>query len=394
MPRRPASPPKLQRRRRGSGSVSVAADGTIRARLPARIDPRRRAREFPPGHLADAGAWLDNSLRPRAAPPAATQATTLGDWAGIWWETYVQPIHPPNTSKWYLYALQQLAALYGTPVDAVRPSALQGAVGALTARVDAATVQGIVGVWRRCLDAAIEDELLARNPAKRLSVPRVTKRPPARYVTALELDVLWPAIRGHRFEAAFAVVFGCGLRIAEILGLHWEHVDFVNRRIWVQHQFTNGHWRDLPKGRNPHWAPMPEQVAGPLLRHRDAQPPGCLLVMQSPHRGKVGRREQKPRPWSRHAVADDLAVLVARVGLDALTPHSGRHGLATHLMEHGVPAPVIAERLGNSPLVVVQTYGHATPGGRQRADKLVDAYLEGSVSEHESDATGDIRATG
>ncbi len=393
MARRPKPPDPPPRRAYGTGSISVAADGTIRARLPKRLDPKRTAKEFPPGHLAEAVAWLDQHLHPRPAETAASPATTLGDWTGHWWQTFVEPIHPPNTAKWYLYALQKLEPLYGVPVATVRPSALQGVVGALTASIDAATVQGIAGVWRRCLDAAIDDDLLTKNPARKLSLPKAPRRPPARHITPDEIALLWPAIRGHRFEAAYAIVLGCGLRIAEILGLHWEHVDFVNRRIWVQWQFTNGHWRDLPKGRNPHWAPMPEPVAEALRRHQASQPPGCVLVLQSPHRGKVGKREKKPRPWSRHAVADDLDAIVAKLGLDELTPHSGRHGLATHLMSAGVPAPVIAERLGNSPLVVVQTYGHATPGGRARADELVEQYLATEapepVSKPDSDTLGD-----
>jgi integrase len=382
MPRKKPPDPPPRRRVRGTGSISVAADGTIRARLPASVDPKRPARAFRPGQLDAAHAWLDGYLNPQ---PAAPVALTLGDWTGHWWRTFVEPIHPPNTAKWYLYALQQLAALDGVLLTDIRPSTLQGVVGALAGRVDAATVQGVVGVWRRCLDAAIDDDVISKNPARRLTVPKRSKPPPARHITADEVAALWPAISGKRFEPAYALMLGCGLRIGEILGLYWEHVDFVGHRIWIQHQFTNGHWRALPKGRNPHWVPMPERVAVALRRHQDSQPAGYVLVMQSPHRGRLAKREKKPRPWSRNSVANDLANIVKALGLDALTTHAGRHGLATHLMEHGVPPPVIAERLGNTPGVVLATYGHATPEGRRRADELVDRYLDG-------DDVGEIRA--
>lgn len=377
MPRR-RPPPKPKRRPRGTGSLSVASDGTIRARLPSAINKRRTAREFRPGQLAEATAWLDSFVFPQILS-AVPETVTLHWWINTWWETYVEPIRPPNTSKWYRYALRQLQPLYETLLPDLRPSALQGVVGTLVGRVDAATVQGVVGVWRRCLEAAIDDEHLTRNPAKRLTVPKATKRPPARHVTADEIAVLWPAIRGKRFEAAYAIILGCGLRIGEVLGLHWRHVDFDARRIWVETQFTNGHWRPLPKAANPHHVPMPPAVMAALMRHQKTQPEGSTLVMQSPHRGKLTKRERAPRPWSRNAVAADLAEIVKALGLDGLTPHAGRHGLATHLMEHGVSPPVIAERLGNSPGVVLSTYGHATPGGRKQADELVDTYLLGDV---------------
>lgn len=373
---------KPERRQRGTGSISVdKRTGVIRARVTIDGEDRRRSKKFRPGMLAEAEAWIAAHLDPA---PVVT-IVSLRDWAGSWWWTYVEPIRPPNTAKWYLYALRKLARLYGLPLADIRPSALQGVVGALSGRLDAASVQGIVGVWRRCLAAAVEDGLIARNPASRLTLPKVTRRQPARYLTPDEVAQLWPAIRGRRFEGGFAIMLGCGLRIGEVLGLAWESIDFEHHRIWVQRQYTNGHWRDLPKGHNPHWVPMPEDVELALRRHRLRQPPGSVLVMQSPHRG-YRKKSGDPLPWSAQVIRAELREIIDELEIDDFTPHASRHGLATHLMSKGVSAAVIAERLGNTPAVVLNTYSHATPGGRSQADELVDEYLGGDTDDELPDA--------
>jgi integrase len=375
-------PPRPARRQRGAGSISVSADGTIRARLPARVDPRRPAREFRAGQLAEAVAWLDA----RTAAPATMQAPaamTLEVWAGLWHARYVAPVRPPNTAVWYLYALRQLGALYERPVADIRASELQAVVGALAGRLEPATVHAIVGVWRRCLDAAVDDGLISRNPARRLVVPKAPRRAPARHVTADEAATLRRAIVGERFEAAYALMLGCGLRMGEILGLHWQDVDLAGARAWIGPQYTNNHWRPAPKANNPHAIPLPPFVVAALVRHKQAQPTGAVLVMQSsyPHRGRRRRRNadqpDAPRPWSQQAIARDLTALLRRVGLDAASSHAFRHGLATFLMAARVEPAVIAERLGNTPAVVLNTYAHATDAGQQLADELVDRYLGG-----------------
>jgi integrase len=366
-------PPRPARRSRGSGSLSVAADGTIRARLPARIDPKRPAREFRPGQLAEAQAWLDARTAPPAAMPVAT--LTLVQWAGLWHARYVAPVSAPNTARHYLYLLQQLEPLYGLPVAEIRPSALQGAVAALAARVGAATAQQAAGVWRRMFEAAVDDELIARNPAKRLVLPKSAPRSARRHVTPKEAAALRAAIVGHRFEAAYALLLGCGLRIGEVLGLSWANVDLHGRRAWIQRQWTNGAWRELPKGRNPHWIRLPPAVVSALIRHRNQQPEGATLVMQSPYRRKKTGDQQ---PWSAFVVATDLHELVRGLGLDDLTPHAARHGLASALLDGGASPAEIADRLGHSdPAITLRSYVHGSQDGAARADALIDAYLSG-----------------
>jgi integrase len=378
VPRKPKAPPKPPRRPRGSGSIAVLASGVIRARLPASVDPKRPAREFRAGQMAEAVAWLDAALQPRPAS-VEVSTVTVADWGDSWHQTYVVPLGAPNTARWYLYALKQLAPLYGAPLVDVRQSALQAIVGQMSARLDATTVQAIVGVWRRCLDAAVDDELIARNPARRLALPRSTPHVVKRHVTPGEVAALWPAIEGHRFEAAYALLLGCGLRIGEVLGLSWADVDLAGSRAWIQRQWTNSHWRELPKNRTARWAGLPSRVVAALIRHRNNQPTGAVYVMQSPHSdwfgpGKRGRRAAEVRPWAAQTVVRDLAALI-----DA-TPHAFRRGLVTALLDGGASPAIVAERVGHaSPTTTLKFYAGKSTEANLQAARIIDQYLGGSV---------------
>lgn len=341
--------------------------------------PTRTSKDFPPGQVVQAGTWLDAMLAPDA--PAAPK--TLEDWASDWITIYVEPFHPPNTVRGYTYALRQLESQYAVALGQIRTSVLQGIVGRLAARLDPHSVQMIVGVWRRCMDAAIDDELLVRNPAKKLITPKTVPRDKPRHVTAADVAALWPLISGQRFEAAFALLLGCGLRIGEVLGLRWENVDMAGRRIWVKDQFTNGHWRTLPKGRNPHWVRLPSDVHRALVRHLNAQPEGSVLVMQSTYgtgcRARRLRRTE-PRPWNDETVRKALVKLCERVDVDPFVPHAARHGLVTALLDGGAPLAAVAERVGHADTATTLKYAGRSDEGRELTDRLIDQYI-GSVPE-------------
>jgi len=378
MPRRtPVPAPEPPRRRRGTGTVTRLAQGMWRSRLPRQPDGSRPAHDCPT--RAEAEAWLGAMLAPPT--PAVAVPLDVETWTGTWYEDYVEPMRTPNTARWALYALRFLAPLYPVPLAALKPSQLQKIIGELTQRLAAETVQGIAGMWRRCFEAALDDGHIERNPAKRLTLPKSSPRVVKRHVTAAEVALIWPKIVGHRFEAAFALLLGCGLRIGEVLGITWEAVDFRKHRVWIGPQWTNSHWRPEPKGRNPHWASLPPAVEAALIRHRDRQEAGAIYVMQSPHttwfgRGKDTRRKPEIRPWSAHAVRADLSAIVTELGLDEMTPHAARRGLVSALLDGGVSPAVVAEIAGHADqATTLRSYAARNADAREHAAEVVDRYL-------------------
>ncbi|WP_260681880.1 tyrosine-type recombinase/integrase [Alkalicoccobacillus porphyridii] len=49
---------------------------------------------------------------------------------------------------------------------------------------------------------------------------------------------------------------------------------------------------------------------------------------------------------------------IKRIGINKITPHGLRHTHATLLINQGVGVKYIAERLGNTPMMILDIYGH------------------------------------
>ena len=90
----------------------------------------------------------------------------------------------------------------------------------------------------------------------------------------------------------------------------------------------------------------------------------------------------------------DLAELLATCGIAPATPHAGRHGLASYWLDGGVPASVVAERLGHAdPGITQRFYSHASADGHARADDLAAQLLPEQPSGGVSDDVSETLST-
>jgi len=93
-----------------------------------------------------------------------------------------------------------------------------------------------VQTLRSIFNAVVQDRLLARNPVTRLSLPRSEKQriPPLSVIEVQELADAMP----ERCRAMVITQAGLGLRVAELLALRVQDVDFLRRTVRVEFQTT------------------------------------------------------------------------------------------------------------------------------------------------------------
>jgi site-specific recombinase XerD len=148
--------------------------------------------------------------------------------------------------------------------------------------------------------------------------------------------------RRWRDDAVLEVLYGSGLRIAELTGLDLGDVDLPHRRLVV--------WG---KGRKQRAVPLGEPAAAALDRWlqlgRDAMvteatPPAAVFL------NARGRR-LTPR---------DARRIVDRRSATPTHPHALRHTFATHLLDGGADLRVVQELLGHSDLATTQRYTHVS----------------------------------
>jgi|tagenome__1003787_1003787.scaffolds.fasta_scaffold20920142_3 integrase len=135
-------------------------------------------------------------------------------------------------------------------------------------------VQYVHATLRAALEHAVREELVARNVARLVKVPR--PQPAEREALSVEdAKTLLKAAEGERLHALYVVVLLLGLRRSEVTGLRWRDVDLDSGTLTVRqtlHRTSEGLKFLPPKTqRSRRTVPLPPAAADALNRHRDAQ---------------------------------------------------------------------------------------------------------------------------
>lgn len=189
--------------------------------------------------------------------------------------------------------------------------------------------------------------LLTASPARRVPLARVARTLPT-IVRADDMPAaLAPPPDADAHTAARAVLvmellYGCGLRRAELLSLTWEQTDLSNHQLRVVGKGRKE--RLLPFGQTVHAALTAYQqvmhdhgwtTTGPVVRRDDGQPAYPKLIHRIVH-----------------------AQLGAVPHLAQASPHVLRHSYATHLVDNGADLSAVKELLGHASLTATQVYVH------------------------------------
>jgi len=183
------------------------------------------------------------------------------------------------------------------------------------------------------------------NVARLVKTPKAPQRLPA-VPTAEHTNELIDAVAEDRLERPFPerdrlifeLLYGCGLRISELVGLDLE--DFDTREQWV---------RVRGKGRKERQVPYGATAAAALEKY---------LAVRSvkPREKALFANHLRTRLSDRGARG--IVKLYARLisGDASMHPHSLRHAFATHLLADGADLRAIQELLGHARLATTQKY--------------------------------------
>lgn len=189
---------------------------------------------------------------------------------------------------------------------------------------------------------------LDRNPMLKVLAPKTGKRLPV-YVREDAMDRLlrpeWFAddFSGLRDRLALELLYGAGLRRAELIGLRAGDLDLRAMRLRV-----------LGKGNKERLLPLLPALR-PLVE--------AYLAARDGEFGEGGVPELlltgKGRPLYPKFVYNLVRKYLGQVtSLEKRSPHVLRHSFATHLAEHGADLNAIKELLGHASLAATQVYTH------------------------------------
>jgi integrase/recombinase XerC len=215
-------------------------------------------------------------------------------------------------------------------------------------RLSAVTMRRKLAAVRSFFKFLLREGCVPKNVARMVRTPKAPKTLPA-VMTAEQTNTLVDGVTGaaDQFErphpardlAIFELLYGCGLRISELVGMNLDDFDFNERWIRVR-----------GKGKKERQVPYTGKAAAALegyltLRNPDSHNARALFLN---HRG--GRLTDRG--------AREIVKFYARMitGDSSIHPHSLRHAYATHLLSDGADLRAIQELLGHARLSTTQKY--------------------------------------
>ena len=255
----------------------------------------------------------------------------------------------PGTQKVYVKAVQRLAGHYRRSPDQLSEQEVRDYFTYLVdqKRVTSSTLRTEIFGVKFLFDKTLQRPwptlrfLRARPRAK---LPVVLDREEARRLIGL---IRCPSVR-----MCATLMYSCGLRISEALGLEVKDIDSKRMVVMVR----------AGKGNKDRHIPLPRRTLE-LLRDywRAYRPPTRLLVTKD------------GRPLADHRVRYFLKKALKQSGIrKRVSCHTLRHSYATNLMEQGVDVRVIQALLGHRSLKTTTLYLHMTQSVMQSVQDAVN----------------------
>jgi integrase/recombinase XerC len=259
----------------------------------------------------------------------------------------------PHTLRNYASDLQQFLD-YFTPPKAQPPPpaaiellALREWLGHLySQRLTAVSIRRKLAAVRSFFKFMLREGIVAANVARLLRTPKAPKTLP-RVMTAEQTNNLVDQVAADKLDrphpardlTIFELLYGCGLRISELVGLNLEDFDFSERWIRVR-----------GKGRKERQVPFGAKAASALEQYLEIRQPASPMdrALLLNHAGK------RLTDRGARGIVKFYAAMIS--GDSALHPHSLRHAYATHLLADGADLRAIQELLGHSQLSTTQKY--------------------------------------
>jgi integrase len=336
--------------------MSQRPSGVWRARY---RDPagREHARHFPTKREARdwlaaetvalaRGSWVD----PRAGK------VTFGAYAEAW--RAAQKQWRPGTAAVAVKALRRVpAGLAAMPVGAIKHSDVQAWANELAGRLAPATTARTFRLVRQVLEAAVEDQLIAANPSRRVRIPPVPAGGPIRFFDHDEVQAATDAMPEH-LRALVTVSADTGLRQGEAFAVTVDRVDFLRRRLVVDRQLVDGRFAPLKTAASARVIPLHDDTLEALAAHLGAFPPLEAGLVFTTLSGRPLRAPSLSKAWTPARAAAD--VTWARW-------HDLRHYCASVLIDQGCSVKEVQAVLGHaSARETLDTYAHRFAAADER----------------------------
>ncbi len=307
------------------------------------------------GALAIERIMTENYLRtgsPYAKKPEEDKSDTLFvDFATEWTETYVRTNNKSSEVKRKAAILNNhLVPFFGKlklgDVTTQTIERFKGGQKSKTFRgkpIGAKTINNHLSVLNKVLKCAHEWGYIKKLPSVQWLK---SQAPKIDFLKESEIKKLLSDEKEPRWNLMALMAVRTGMRIGELLALHWEDVDLETGHICIRRNKA-GKKIESTKTNQVRYAHMTPSLHQALTTWQLVN--NGSLVFTSPANGGA---------LSRSASSEALARTCKRVGLRKIGWHTLRHTFGTDLTAKGIPTRVVQKLMGHSSIKMTERYAH------------------------------------
>ena len=381
-----------KRRANGEGNIRKRKDGRWEGRYTIGRDPKT-GKAVIKNVLGRTQAEVKEKLKRaidenRGLDVIKSGEYTVGKWLDLWYESYAKVKMRPSSYLTYRGYIDNHIKPYIGNISLSKLTTLdlqtlykkllaEGRVERIEAQkqpkgLSAKTVRNIHQIISSALKLAVEQRLIAHNPADGCALPKAERKE----MQTLPVEQLTSFLREAKDSGVFALYYidlTTGLRRGELLGLKWSDIDLEKGDLRVQRQIgrIDGKIIEMPlKTKNAYRTlPLSADAISVLMQQR-RKTGNSEWVFPSPTGG----------PMSPDSVLHMLHRVLKRAGLPKVRFHDLRHTFATMALQNGVDVKTVSSVLGHySAGFTLDTYAHVTTDAQLKAAQTMGSILSRAV---------------
>ena len=152
-------------------------------------------------------------------------ATTVGEWAAQWFETYKADVRMVTRQSYAtIYNAHIMPQLGKLRLQDVRPAHLQAVLLKVSDKSESLQSKVLI-ILRQLFRTARQNRLITFDPTEGLKIAHKATAPKAKHLSTEQREALLLAVTDPKAKAFIALCLLAGLRREEALGLQWGDID-------------------------------------------------------------------------------------------------------------------------------------------------------------------------
>lgn len=339
----------------------------------------------------------DNAVKKKALLEAKVKEyksnVTVSEWARSWLKTYKKGV---TGDKWY----KQMSAVIKNQIDDsigdmrvvdVKPRHIQGLMNQYADRSESFQKKLLL-VLRQIFDSAVENELIDREPTKRIKTSARASKGSYRTITDKERSLTLEAAEQNLSDGIFfLIILFCGLRPQEVARLKMSDYDKELKMLHVNRaRKSDGTTGSTKSDSGVRDVPVPNYLAERLDQiEKSADEYICTALNGNP----LTETSQR-NLWNRFKKRMDILngakmfrnAIVETTLADDFVPYCYRHTYCTDLQDAGVPVTVAKVLMGHSSIqMTADIYTHRTDASIEDAREKINRRCGTKCGTHQGD---------